>query len=647
MTNGRGAGMAAFMTRKKKYKFQVEICLEELLEVPLITAVLFAKLRLVDGGNFQDHSSREEVRDHKVKWGAKFTFPCKMMANASTGVMERCVLRISIRKESGRSFTKLGFVDLNLAEYAGAGMTHRKALLEGYDMRRRQDNSMLQFSIKMNMLQGDILFKVPSSSLKHKQIIENTSTEPGSEEFSGGSLTGSTVSGSSGFGSLPKKRPQLLTSDLVIGQTLTENNVPVTIATDCLDVVNHVPDNEEPALEPGHSRNSSNTSQLSKASGYSSIHSHSRQSSSGDSGHIRAQQRSVRISNVSNPSKFTRTNTYPKRITIPNTIPSVQDEVFSTPQGNISPQFAPSKNGGDLNSSNYHTPKALHSQLSNLSSSSNEHYATPESSFNNKSEYFSPNFNELTKSASANVVIRQTMQPPVNHFLRKSDSAAIVGEKIKKNSKKTFETQKDVLRSKSEFEIPRIHERQSTDKPFSFYFKSDSLFSFLTPRPKRRELCNQSTPTNEGTSFKVPGSPIPKHNLNSLPETRTTSLNSLRSGQSGTDVQPLVVPPVPRNPSSSSLVLSETGSLDRVKPAYERRKKNQANEDGAVSGRVETTRVNPDVLIEEILKNTNLEPNDDTAETSGLKLFIASDGTAALGNPSGVQVFKQVVMDDR
>ncbi|CAH0553323.1 unnamed protein product [Brassicogethes aeneus] len=388
MTNGRGAGMAAFMTRKKKYKFQVEICLEELLEVPLITAVLFAKLRLVDGGNFQDHSSREEVRDHKVKWGAKFTFPCKMMANASTGVMERCVLRISIRKESGRSFTKLGFVDLNLAEYAGAGMTHRKALLEGYDMRRRQDNSMLQFSIKMNMLQGDILFKVPSSSLKHKQIIENTSTEPGSEEFSGGSLTGSTVSGSSGFGSLPKKRPQLLTSDLVIGQTLTENNVPVTIATDCLDVVNHVPDNEEPALEPGHSRNSSNTSQLSKASGYSSIHSHSRQSSSGDSGHI-------------------------------------------------------------------------------------------------------------------------------------------------------------------------------------------------------------------------------------------------------------------RNPSSSSLVLSETGSLDRVKPAYERRKKNQANEDGAVSGRVETTRVNPDVLIEEILKNTNLEPNDDTAETSGLKLFIASDGTAALGNPSGVQVFKQVVMDDR
>lgn len=104
---------------------------------------------------------REEVKDHTVQWNARFSFPCKMLANASTGVLERCVLRISVRKEckGGRSFTKLGFVDLNLAEYAGAGVTCKKALLEGYDTRHRQDNSMLKYSIKMNMLSGDILFK--------------------------------------------------------------------------------------------------------------------------------------------------------------------------------------------------------------------------------------------------------------------------------------------------------------------------------------------------------------------------------------------------------------------------------------------------------------------------------------------------------
>lgn len=58
MTNGRGAAMASFMTKKKKYRFQVDICLEELLEVPFVNAVFFAKVRLLDGGNFQDYSSR-------------------------------------------------------------------------------------------------------------------------------------------------------------------------------------------------------------------------------------------------------------------------------------------------------------------------------------------------------------------------------------------------------------------------------------------------------------------------------------------------------------------------------------------------------------------------------------------------------------
>lgn len=108
------------------------------------------------------HFCREEVNDHTVKWNARFGFATKMLANASTGILDPCVLRISIRKEfkGGRSFTKLGFVDLNLAEFAGAGETCRKALLEGYDNRSRQDNSMLKFSLKMNMLSGDILFKV-------------------------------------------------------------------------------------------------------------------------------------------------------------------------------------------------------------------------------------------------------------------------------------------------------------------------------------------------------------------------------------------------------------------------------------------------------------------------------------------------------
>lgn len=94
------------MMKKKKYKFTVDLHLEELVEVPFLNAVLFAKIRLLDGGSFQEHSNREEVKNHTVKWGQKFEFPCKMTSNASTGVLDPCTVRISIRKEikGGRSY---------------------------------------------------------------------------------------------------------------------------------------------------------------------------------------------------------------------------------------------------------------------------------------------------------------------------------------------------------------------------------------------------------------------------------------------------------------------------------------------------------------------------------------------------------------
>uniref|UniRef100_A0A1B6BZR1 C2 NT-type domain-containing protein n=1 Tax=Clastoptera arizonana TaxID=38151 RepID=A0A1B6BZR1_9HEMI len=284
----------AFMMKKKKYKFSVDLCLEDLTAVPFVSAVLFAKVRLLDGGSFSDISSREEVQEHTVRWGAKFSFLCKMSANASTGVLDPCILRVSIRKElkGGRSFQKLGFCDLNLAAYAGSGQTTRRCLLEGYDTRHRQDNSMLRLNINMNMLAGDVLFKVPSPSLKHKQIIVSSAPDENTDRARDDYSSGSIASGSSGFGSLPKKRPALFTSELM---TNTPSEAGLLEPSDLglvpmpLIAPESVPE-ESHEQGPGHSRNSSNTSQMSKASGYSSLNSHSqhsRQSSSGDSGHIR------------------------------------------------------------------------------------------------------------------------------------------------------------------------------------------------------------------------------------------------------------------------------------------------------------------------------------------------------------------------
>ncbi|XP_055645094.1 uncharacterized protein LOC129780633 isoform X2 [Toxorhynchites rutilus septentrionalis] len=222
---GPGAPGMAFMMKKKKYKFTVELHLEELVEVPFVNAVLFAKIRLLDGGSFQEHSNREEVKNHTVKWGQKFEFPCKMTSNASTGVLDPCTVRVSVRKEikGGRSYQKLGFIDLNLAEFAGSGLTSRKCLLEGYDTRHRQDNSMLNVSIRMHMIQGDILFKVPSPSPKSKSIPQDNlglGLQPVSVVGTPAAVApaaanrvvsnkddSSIASGSSGFDSLTKKKP--------------------------------------------------------------------------------------------------------------------------------------------------------------------------------------------------------------------------------------------------------------------------------------------------------------------------------------------------------------------------------------------------------------------------------------------------------
>ncbi|XP_014670462.1 PREDICTED: protein FAM102A-like, partial [Priapulus caudatus] len=261
--------MSFIMMKKKKYKFQVQFDLEELCSVPFVNAILFSKIRLLDGGNFEKLSSREEVQEHSVRWNAGFNFSCKMSANASTGVLDSCTCRVSVRKEmkGGRAFQKLGYADVNLAEFAGCGTISRRYLLEGYDSKRRQDNSILKIKINMTLLSGDHCFKIasvkPALLLPGElpadmlQQLEMTKKGDGTDSTGG---SGSIASGSSGFGSLPKKdRPSILTSDLVLGQSLTLS--------------------EDPSPGAGHTRNNSSHSHSSKASDYGSLRTHSRQSS--------------------------------------------------------------------------------------------------------------------------------------------------------------------------------------------------------------------------------------------------------------------------------------------------------------------------------------------------------------------------------
>ncbi|XP_060933471.1 protein FAM102B [Limanda limanda] len=158
--------MDLMMMKKKKFKFKVDFELDELSSVPFVNGVLFCKVRLLDGG-FSEESSREPVQANCVRWRRRFSFPCKMSANAGTGVLDPCVCRVSVRKElkGGKAYAKLGFADLNLAEFAGSGNTTRRCLLEGYDTKNtRQDNSILKVVISTQLMSGDPCFKTPPST---------------------------------------------------------------------------------------------------------------------------------------------------------------------------------------------------------------------------------------------------------------------------------------------------------------------------------------------------------------------------------------------------------------------------------------------------------------------------------------------------
>uniref|UniRef100_A0A8D0HJU8 EEIG family member 2 n=1 Tax=Sphenodon punctatus TaxID=8508 RepID=A0A8D0HJU8_SPHPU len=231
--------MAFMMMKKKRFKFRVELELDDLSSVPFVNGILFCKVRLLDGGSFSGESSREVVQANCVHWKKKFLFMCKMSASASTGILDPCICRVSVRKElkGGKAYAKLGFADLNLAEFAGSGNTTRRCLLEGYDTKNtRQDNSILKVLISMQLMSGDPCFKTPPSTAM--SIAVPGESESLHEDRKGGENL---------------KVVHLGISDL----SAKSVSVPDELGA-C-----------------GHSRTSSYASQQSKVSGYSTCHSRS------------------------------------------------------------------------------------------------------------------------------------------------------------------------------------------------------------------------------------------------------------------------------------------------------------------------------------------------------------------------------------
>uniref|UniRef100_A0A7N6AWR8 C2 NT-type domain-containing protein n=1 Tax=Anabas testudineus TaxID=64144 RepID=A0A7N6AWR8_ANATE len=244
-------GTMSFLMKKKKFKFQVHFTLEELTAVPFVNGVLFCKIRLIDGGDFAILSSREEVQQNCVRWRKKFSFVCKMSANPGTGMLDPCICRVSVRKElkGGKTFSKLGFADLNIAEFAGSGSTVRCCILEGYDTKNtRQDNSILKVTIGMTLLSGDPCFKTPPSTAKS---VSTGDEDPNLQLDCKGESTEAPVQ--------PSGVSVCIYRVCVLPSGLPEEGASVS--------------SPDEVFHTGHFRSASYASQHSKISGYSTGHS--------------------------------------------------------------------------------------------------------------------------------------------------------------------------------------------------------------------------------------------------------------------------------------------------------------------------------------------------------------------------------------
>ncbi|XP_042211471.1 uncharacterized protein LOC121858887 [Homarus americanus] len=466
---------------------------------------------------------RIQVSGHAVRWDSRFTFTCKMTANASTGELDSCMCRVSVRQEvrGGKSFQKLGYADVNLAEFAGSGGSQRY-LLEAYDSKHRLHNSMLKVTVDMTLLSGDPCFKAqPSRGTRYQPPTETGAEEAPPSRPTSGSLASLT---SSGYDSLKKK-------------------------------VNEVfGDSEEGegwgGEAPGHSRNSSNTSHGSHASGYASINSQSEKS-----GHIsRCPTFTVwspdSIYPSSKPSSF--------RLYTTNT--SGSDQLYTHPFHYPHPKGLPPSKP----TARFHLLPAAPNETSSLCN-------TPTSESRRQSVLLLTELSSLLGGSTPSLVSQ-------------SSSGTWGG----------------------------------------------SVSSGVSPDDGSRTLIGSpQLPTWSVGALQTALPAFAVHADSSSLHVATDSNKENRSSSAG------------------SGGMSEGGSLERTAA---NRAKNAATEANKES-RVDATRIDANDIINKLFEDTKIESlkADDSAETSGLQLYIGRDGTAALGGRSinSGGEFKPVVFEKR
>eukprot|EP00126_Sphaerothecum_destruens_P012199 Sdes_comp20985_c0_seq1m19499 len=146
-----------------KLKFHVFLRLQELMAVPYVSGVMYADIKVKNGSPSSFTTPPEKIINNSVCWNYSINSSISV-GKSINGTLDSslCVVTVNMENRGGIGSDKLGFVEIDLASFAGGVESEGRILLRGYDsQKRRLNNSILRFSVLVKQTSGDPLFKTP------------------------------------------------------------------------------------------------------------------------------------------------------------------------------------------------------------------------------------------------------------------------------------------------------------------------------------------------------------------------------------------------------------------------------------------------------------------------------------------------------
>eukprot|EP00126_Sphaerothecum_destruens_P012201 Sdes_comp20985_c0_seq2m19503 len=137
-----------------KLKFHVFLRLQELMAVPYVSGVMYADIKVKNGSPSSFTTPPEKIINNSVCWNYSINSSISV-GKSINGTLDSslCVVTVNMENRGGIGSDKLGFVEIDLASFAGGVESEGRILLRGYDsQKRRLNNSILRVKIYLIFL---------------------------------------------------------------------------------------------------------------------------------------------------------------------------------------------------------------------------------------------------------------------------------------------------------------------------------------------------------------------------------------------------------------------------------------------------------------------------------------------------------------